>query len=86
MVSILIVDDQPTVRRGLNNLLSLQADLMVVGEAVDGAEASRLAATLKPDVVLMDLEMPGQSGLTATAQLSLCRNARNCGNSSKHSR
>ena len=71
MVSILIVDDQPAVRRGLNSLLNLQADLMVIGEAADGVEAVQLAATLKPDVVLMDLEMPGQDGLTTTAQLSV---------------
>lgn len=71
MISILIVDDQRAVRRGLLNLLNLQADLIVVGEAVDGEEAVQLAITLKPDVVLMDLEMPILDGLMATAQISL---------------
>jgi len=71
MISILIVDDQRAVRRGLLNLLNLQADLIVVGEAVDGEEAVQLAITLKPDVVLMDLEMPVLDGLMATAQISL---------------
>ena len=54
------------VRQGLRMFLSLDADLEIVGEAADGAEAVRLAGELKPDVVLMDLVMPGMDGIAAT--------------------
>ena len=63
---MLLVDDQDLYREGLRTLLSVQADVDVVGEASNGAEALRLAAELRPDVVLMDLRMPVMDGATAT--------------------
>jgi NarL family two-component system response regulator LiaR len=69
-ISVLIVDDHPIVRQGLRTLLSLQEDISVVGEAVDGKMAVDLAASLKPDVVLMDLVMPEVDGISATQQIS----------------
>ncbi len=63
---ILIVDDVPQVRRELRTLLPLLDAIDVVGEAENGREAIQLAATLQPDVVLMDVEMPIVDGLTAT--------------------
>jgi DNA-binding NarL/FixJ family response regulator len=63
------VDDQTLFREGLGTLLSVQPDLQVVGEATHGEEALQLAATLHPDVVLMDLRMPIMDGVTATRHL-----------------
>ena len=68
-IRLLLVDDRPTVRRGLRIWLALQPDLEVVGEASHGAEAISLARALRPDVVLMDVEMPGMDGISATAAL-----------------
>ncbi|THF78043.1 response regulator transcription factor [Cohnella fermenti] len=70
MIRILLVDDHAVVRSGLRMLLNAKSGLTVVGDAADGDEAIRLAAELKPDVVLMDLSMPhGKDGLSATAEL-----------------
>lgn len=69
MINVLLVDDQPSVRRGLRMRLELESDLVIVGEAQDGSEALRLAVELRPDVVLMDIAMPGLSGLGATEAL-----------------
>jgi DNA-binding NarL/FixJ family response regulator len=71
-IRVLLVDDQDLYREGLRTLLSTQPDLEVVGEASNGEEALRLAATLQPDVVLMDLRMPVMDGVTATHHL-LCQ-------------
>lgn len=65
-VRVLIVDDQAAVREGLVTLLELAADIDVVGAAADGERAVALAAEHRPDVVLMDLHMPGMDGATAT--------------------
>ncbi len=67
--TVVIVDDDALVRGGLRTILSLEDDLDVIGEAADGAEAVRVVADLDPDVVLMDVRMPGTDGLTATAQI-----------------
>src|SRR3990172_12853369 len=68
-IRILLADDHSVVRQGLHMFLSLDPELEVVGEAVNGAEAVHLAEELKPDVVLMDLMMPVMSGLEATAAI-----------------
>lgn len=65
MIHVLIVDDLPMVRRGLRMLLTLEPDIEVVGEAASGEEALSLVQQLQPDVVLMDLKMPGIDSLTA---------------------
>ena len=69
-VRVLLADDHPVVRAGLAALLSGEPDLDVVGEAADGAEAVRLAADLRPDLVLMDLRMPVLDGAQATARIT----------------
>jgi two-component system, NarL family, response regulator LiaR len=68
-IRILIADDHRVVRQGLQLLLKVDADLEVVGEAGDGAEAVRLANQLRPDVVLMDLVMPVMDGIAATSAI-----------------
>ncbi|MFI6596069.1 response regulator [Nonomuraea sp. NPDC050536] len=69
MIKVLLADDQALVRAGFKALLDAQADMTVVAEAGDGAEAIQLAGLHKPDVVLMDIRMPGTDGLTATRQM-----------------
>jgi DNA-binding NarL/FixJ family response regulator len=69
-IRLLIVDDQELVRTGLRLFLETQDDLEVVGEAGDGAEAIERARELRPDVVLMDIRMPGMDGVEATARLT----------------
>jgi DNA-binding NarL/FixJ family response regulator len=66
MITVLLVDDHPMVRAGLTNLIATTEDLKVVGEAADGLQAVRMAGQLRPDVVLMDLSMPGMDGVEAT--------------------
>jgi DNA-binding NarL/FixJ family response regulator len=66
MIKIMIVDDQPLIRDGLATLLSLKPELEVVGTANDGLDAYEKAKLLKPDIVLMDIRMPGTNGVEAT--------------------
>src|SRR5256885_8823146 len=68
-IKILLVDDQPLFREGLRTLLSVHSDFEVVGEAGNGVEAIRLARSLLPLVVLMDLQMPVLDGVAATRRL-----------------
>jgi DNA-binding NarL/FixJ family response regulator len=68
-IRVLLVDDHTVVRKGLRTFLSYDPDLEVVGEAADGAQALRLARELLPDVVLMDLLMPGMDGIAATVAI-----------------
>ncbi|HET9499473.1 MAG TPA: response regulator transcription factor [Marmoricola sp.] len=69
MIRVLLVDDHPVFRHGLTALLEALPDVEVVAEGADGATAVRLARELRPDVVVMDLQMPGVDGITATRQI-----------------
>ena len=68
-INILIADDQTITRSGLQTLLAAAENIEIVGEARDGAEAIELAASLQPDVILMDLRMPGVNGIEATRRI-----------------
>jgi NarL family two-component system response regulator LiaR len=68
-ITVLIVDDHSVVREGLRSFLELHEDIHVVGEASSGTEAIELAGRLSPDIVLMDLVMPGVDGIEATRQI-----------------
>ncbi|MGH3158157.1 MAG: response regulator [Streptosporangiaceae bacterium] len=68
-IRVLIADDHPVVRQGLRVLLEVQEDMDVVGEAPDGPDVARLAAELAPDVILLDLKMPGMKGTEVIADL-----------------
>ncbi|BCL17356.1 response regulator transcription factor [Micromonospora sagamiensis] len=69
MIRVLLVDDQQLIRAGLRMLCDAQPDIEVVGEAGNGRDAVSLAARLVPDVVVMDLRMPGVDGITATSRI-----------------
>ncbi|MET9709370.1 response regulator transcription factor [Nocardiopsis alba] len=69
MIRVLLADDQALVRAGFGALLNSEPDIEVVAEAGDGDEAVRLARSARPDVVLMDIRMPGTDGLAATGQI-----------------
>ena len=69
-IRVVVADDQPLVRAGLTAMLNAEPDIEVVGVAADGLQAVELARSLRPDVVCMDIRMPGQDGITATRQLS----------------
>ncbi len=68
-IRILVVDDHPVIRAAISQFLDMQNDMVVIGKASNGTEAVALAQTLHPDVVLMDFEMPGKSGATATKEI-----------------
>lgn len=70
MISVLIVDDHPVVRQGLRALLEVQDDITVVGEAGDGRAAVSLATSLSPDIVLLDLKLPGMDGIAVLQPLT----------------
>ena len=70
MIRVLVVDDEHLIRAGLRTILEAAGDIAVVGEARDGAEAVTATERLAPDVVLMDVRMPGMDGLTAAAEIA----------------
>ena len=69
-IRVLLADDHPVVREGLRGMLAAEPDIEVVGEAASGPEAVALAERLRPDVILMDLRMPGGDGVEATRRLA----------------
>jgi len=69
-IRLLVVDDHPVVRDGLCSMFARDPEFVVLGEAADGAEAVRLARELRPDVILMDLRMPGMDGVAAISELA----------------
>ena len=70
MIEVLLVDDQSLLRMGFRLILQAEPDIDVVGEAADGGSAVSMAAALRPDVVLMDVRMPGMDGIQATASVT----------------
>jgi len=70
MIRVLLADDQALIRMGFRMVLDTEADIEVVGEAADGAAAITQAKALNPDVVLMDIRMPGVNGIEATAEIT----------------
>jgi DNA-binding NarL/FixJ family response regulator len=75
-VDVLLVDDHALVRAGFSMILATEDDLRVVGEAADGAQAVQQVRALSPDVVLMDVQMPGTDGIAATAEITASTDAR----------
>ncbi|MBI5828046.1 MAG: response regulator transcription factor [Chloroflexi bacterium] len=71
-IRILLADDHTLFREGLKVILAAQADVEIVGEAADGAEAVTLARAQQPDVILLDLKMPRKDGLTAIGEIAAC--------------
>lgn len=69
-IRVLLADDQDLLRRGFKMIIDAQADMETVGEAADGAQAIRQASALRPDVVLMDVRMPGTNGIEATRHIA----------------
>jgi DNA-binding NarL/FixJ family response regulator len=68
-IRVLLVDDHPVVREGIRNLLAKENDIVIVGEAKDGSEALKLVEDLSPDVMLLDMELPGMSGTQVAKHL-----------------
>ncbi|CAG6394036.1 response regulator transcription factor [Streptomyces cocklensis] len=75
VIRVLLVDDHQVVRRGLRTFLEVQGDIEVVGEAADGDEGVARAEELRPDVILMDVKMPGTDGIEALRRLHAAQNA-----------
>ena len=76
MIRVLLVDDQSLLRMGFRLILEAEPDLEVVGEAADGATGISMASSLHPDVVLMDVRMPGMDGIQATAAITASRSSK----------
>lgn len=76
MLRVLVADDQDLFRGGFAMILDAQADITVIGEAADGAQAVRAATELRPDVVLMDVRMPGMGGIEATERICATTSAK----------
>jgi len=76
VIRVLLADDQPLVRTGFRMILESESDMEVIGEAGDGADAVRQAARLRPDVVVMDIQMPITDGIAATAQIAAAGHGR----------
>ena len=70
VIRLLICEDQTLMREGLRTVLELEPGFVVTGEAANGAEAVRQAERLRPDIVLMDVQMPGENGVQATAAIT----------------
>jgi DNA-binding NarL/FixJ family response regulator len=75
-IRVLLVDDQPTIRQGLRLRLSCEPDLEIVGEAEDGYSAVEAAVALGPDVIVLDISMPGMDGFTAAQEIRAASEAR----------
>jgi DNA-binding NarL/FixJ family response regulator len=76
MIRVLLVDDQSLLRMGFRLILEAEPDLEVIGEAADGATGVSMASSLHPDVVLMDVRMPGMDGIQATAAITASRSSK----------
>jgi DNA-binding NarL/FixJ family response regulator len=72
-IQIVLADDHPLVRRNIHNLIKNAPDIEIIGEAADGPEALRLAAELVPDVLLLDMEMPGLNGMEVARRLRVIK-------------